>query len=165
MRIFLIGYMGSGKSTVGKKLASKLELSFFDLDEYIEDKSGYTINDLFNTLGENEFRIKEKEALDKILLEDNFVLATGGGTPCYFDNMLKMNDKGITFYLQMEGGFLTHRLVNSKIKRPLLQNIPKDELSKFIIQQVKVREEYYLRAKYILKGNDLKLSDLVDRLQ
>ncbi len=165
MRIFLIGYMGSGKSTVGKKLASKLKLSFFDLDKYIEDKCGYTINVFFNTLGENEFRIKEKEALDKILLEDNFVLATGGGTPCYYDNMLKMNDKGITIYLQMEEGFLANRLVNSKIKRPLLQNIPNDELSKFIIKQVKAREEYYLRAKYILKGNDLKLSNLTEKLQ
>ena len=94
MRIFIIGYMGAGKSTVGKKLAKKLRLTFIDLDEQVEKESGMSPFELFEKSGEDAFRIKEQETLHKIFKQDNFVLSTGGGTPCFFDNMKLMNEHG-----------------------------------------------------------------------
>jgi len=123
-----------------------------------------TLN-IFNTLGEDSFRKKELEVLDDILLEDEYVLATGGGTPCFFNNIEKMNNKGVTIYLLMNTGFLLHRLTNAKTKRPLLQNISDQELTKFIESQIKSREKYYLQAKYIVKGNDINVSELADKIR
>src|SRR5882757_5624329 len=102
MRIFLVGYMGSGKSLMGAALAKELGLQFFDLDKAIETKSGKDINSIFSSDGEKIFRDLEKQVLNELLEEDDFVMACGGGTPCYFDNMDKMNEAGVTLYLKME---------------------------------------------------------------
>lgn len=165
MRIFLIGYMGSGKSTVGKKLARKLKLDFFDLDELIEKKAGKKIPDIFRDLGENTFRHIEKETLAEILLTDNYVLSTGGGTPCFFNNMELMIENGITLYLRMEAGMLAHRLLHSKTERPLVAGKSKEGLLAFISQNLTEREAFYSQAKFVVNGAELRIEDVVKLIE
>ena len=102
MRIFLIGFMGCGKTTLGKKLAKHLNFNFIDLDRFIENKTVKSINVIFDEKGEQYFRDLEKESLNEIYKMDNLVIATGGGTPCFSDNMQTMLEKGICIYLKME---------------------------------------------------------------
>ncbi len=162
MKIFIVGYMGAGKSTIGKKLAKKLNLTFIDLDEMIEEESGMSPFEIFESHGEDSFRIKEKELLNKILQLDNFVLSTGGGTACFFNNMQKMNDAGLTIYLEMNAGILSHRIKHSKIKRPLAADKNDKELTSFIIKQLDERKKFYEQAKHIIKGNYLKIDELLE---
>jgi shikimate kinase len=117
-KIFIVGYMGSGKSTAGKKLASKLGFEFIDLDHYIENEFGQTVPEIFKTKGENEFRAMEHNALKKLVLKENVVISCGGGTPCYYGNMELMNNHGTTIYLKMSAETLAHRLLNAKDNRP-----------------------------------------------
>ena len=164
MRIFIIGYMGAGKSTIGRKLANKLQLSFFDLDEQIERDSGLSPFEIFENSGEDAFRIQEHEALRKIIKQDNFVLSTGGGTPCFFDNMEFMNKHGISIYLKLNAGMLSHRIKHSKIKRPLTANKNDEELIQFINEQLNEREKFYLQANHIVEGKDVKIDELLEIL-
>src|SRR5688500_7926474 len=101
MKVFLIGFMGSGKSTVGKKLAQKMTLDFIDLDAYIEKQRQKTISYFFENFGEEKFREIERDALAELLEKDNVVISTGGGTPCFFDNMEKIKKNGISVYIEM----------------------------------------------------------------
>ncbi len=153
--------MGSGKSTLGKKLARKMELDFFDLDETIERKSGQSISNIFENLGENAFRKIENECLLETLKSNNFILATGGGTPCFFDNLKLMNEKGISIYLKMDAGMLIHRNKNSKVERPLIKGKSRNELADFIKKNLKEREIYYLRATHIVDIVHTKMNDIV----
>lgn len=113
-KIFLIGYMGSGKSTAGKKLAAELGYAFIDLDHFLEKEYQQTIPEIFAARGEAEFRNMEHNTLKKVLEKSDVVISAGGGTPCYFNNMELMNNNGITIYLKMsvdalETGWLTLR--------------------------------------------------------
>lgn len=161
-KIFLIGYMGSGKSTAGKKLASKLKINFIDLDEFIETECGQTIPELFEQKGENEFRAIENNALKKLIAKDNIVVACGGGTPCYYGNIELMNNNGITIYLKMSAESLASRLLHSKTKRPLLENKTENELRTFITEHLEKREDFYHQANYIVKGKDLNVEELIE---
>jgi shikimate kinase len=159
-KIFLTGYMGSGKSTAGKSLSSQLGYEFIDLDKFIESEYKMTIPEIFSTKGEKEFRAMEHNALKKVMERDNIVVACGGGTPCYYDNMELMNSHGITIYLKMSADSLVNRLMNAKEKRPLVANKNEKELREFVNRQLEKREDTYHLAQYTVKGKDLNVKEL-----
>lgn len=161
-KIFLIGYMGSGKSTAGKKLAAKLGFEFIDLDKFIEQETGKTIPEIFAEKGESEFRALEHNALKKLINKEKIVVACGGGTPCYYGNMELMNNNGTTIYLKMSADTLTSRLLNAKDKRPLIENKSEEELRNYITEHLEKREDIYHQAHYIVKGKNLNVDELVD---
>lgn len=161
-KIFLTGYMGSGKSTAGKKLAAKLGFEFIDLDKFIETECGQTISEIFAEKGENEFRALEHNALKKLINKNNIVVACGGGTPCYYGNMELMNNNGITIYLKMSAEALASRLIKAKDRRPLIEGKTEDELKNFINEHLEKREDIYHQAQYIVKGKNLDVDELVD---
>ena len=159
-KIFLIGYMGSGKSTVGKKLAAKIGYEFIDLDKFIEAEYQLTIPQIFATKGEKEFRAMEHNTLKKVIEKTDQVIACGGGTPCYYNNMELMNNNGTTVYLKMSAEALVSRLLNAKDKRPLIENKTEAELHTFVNRQLEKREDTYHLAQYIVKGKDLNIDEL-----
>ncbi len=148
-RIFLVGFMGSGKSTVGRNIARALNWKFIDLDNFIEDKEGSTITDIFNKDGENEFRVIEKKALDDVIEYENVVVATGGGAPCYFNNMQLMKDAGLTIYLKLSSLNLFERLVNARKSRPLIATKSDSELLDYIEAKLTERDPFYKQASVI----------------
>lgn len=155
MRIFLIGFMGCGKTTLGKKLAKHLNYNFIDLDSYIEKTTNKTITEIFENKGEKKFRIVEKESLMEVCKKDNLVIATGGGTPCFFDNMQKILDNGKAIYLKMEIEDLLERLETEKSQRPLIENKSAKELENFIRNKLSEREYFYKKSNYILQGKSI----------
>ena len=163
MRIFLIGFMASGKSSVGKKLANKLELPFIDLDDYIEKKYQTTIRLLMYEKGQDTFREIERDCLREIIKEnENIVLSTGGGTPCYFDNLQKMKEAGETIYLEVDIPTLVDRLMNSKKDRPLIWGKTRDDLTVYAKDLFGRRQNYYKEAKYTVNGKNLKLETITN---
>ena len=157
--------MGSGKSTVGRKLSSAAGLNFIDLDKYIQTREGRTVKDIFNDEGEDYFRQTEHSVLKEIIEKDNFVLSCGGGTPCFLDNMTMMNKNGITIYLQMPVGALHSRLLNSPDNRPLLKTIPGNKLRNYIANTLKERDKYYKMAHHTVEAINLKISSVVKLLR
>lgn len=149
MRIYLIGFMGSGKSHTGNKLAELLKIPFVDLDHKIEEQEQTTIAALFEKLGERRFRELEKKVLHQTLLQKDAVISCGGGTPCFFDNMEWMNEHGVTIYLQTSESLLVERLNREKSKRPLIVNSDENELPGIISQLLKTRLPYYELAQVI----------------
>jgi len=163
MRIFLIGFMASGKSTVGKKLAGKLNLPFIDLDNYIETKNNTTIRFIMYEKGMDAFREIEKNSLEEIIKENSdIILSTGGGTPCYFENMKLMNESGETIYLEVDIPTIVDRLMHSKKDRPLIWGKSKEDLTVYAKDLLNQRQGYYLQAKHTFKGKNLKVDDLVN---
>lgn len=148
MRIFLVGFMGSGKSHTGKLLAHLLNFNFQDLDQHIEQLSGNTIPDIFQRFGESEFRIRECKALDDLILQDqqNLIVSSGGGTPCFFDNMERMNEAGVTFFLDAPAKLLCERLLPGRNARPLLKDKSPEELEFFIQEKLNNRYPFYQKA-------------------
>tara|TARA_B100000809_G_scaffold75896_1_gene73583 strand:- start:327 stop:824 length:498 start_codon:yes stop_codon:yes gene_type:complete len=161
MRIFLIGFMGCGKSTIGKKLAKTLSCKFIDLDKYIEGKTGESIQQIFKEKGEKYFRVLETESLMEICKSDNLVIATGGGTPCFFDNMQRILDKGICIYLKMEANNLAKRLSKEKSKRPLIENLTEKYLVNFIRKKLVEREVFYNKANHIIQAKNISEKDII----
>lgn len=154
MKIFLIGFMGSGKTTLGKRLASKLRYQFVDIDKVIEASAGMSIAEYFAKFGEDAFRELETTTLKSLKLPDNTVIATGGGAPCFFDNLEWMNQEGTTVYLSLSPKALAQRLANAIDERPVLKNLKGEELEQFIAERLKAREGFYKRAKLTIKGAD-----------
>jgi len=162
IRIFLVGYMGSGKSAMGRLLARKKGLNFIDLDTYIEGKYHRTIAEIFAQEGEESFRIKEQFCLHEVAAFENVVIATGGGAPCFFDNMDLMNAQGDTIYLRLTAQHLVRRLSSSKPGvRPLISNKETTELLQYITGMLEIREPFYLKAKYIISGSDMEIESLI----
>lgn len=159
-RLFLIGYMGSGKSTLGQTLASKLKYDFIDLDKFIEKEYHQTIPEIFASKGESEFRAMENNSLKKLIEKENVVIACGGGTPCYFNNMEIMKNNGITVYIKLSVDKLVGRLLVAKEKRPLIENKTETELRSFVSRQLEKREDFYHQAQYTVKGKDLNVDEL-----
>ena len=157
--------MGSGKSTVGKELAKKLGYRFVDLDKMIEKKTDKTIDKIFQKQGEEKFRVIEKKQLYETQKIYNAVISTGGGTPCFFDNMDWMNEHGATIYLKMPVGALFHRLGNSKVERPLLSGLSDVELMEQIMTHLAKREPFYLKANHVMDGHDVRIDKLVKLLK
>lgn len=166
MRIYLIGYMGSGKSTVGKELANELNLQFIDLDHFIEHRNYKTIPEIFASEGENGFRLLEQKALHEVSVFENVVIATGGGAPCFFDNMNVINHTGISVYLNGTPRILTERLKHSKTDRPLINGKTNEELIEFINDTLEKRNQWYKQAKVIIDfDHDLKINEIIDILK
>ncbi|MCX6297140.1 MAG: shikimate kinase [Bacteroidetes bacterium] len=160
-KIFLNGYMGSGKSSAGESLASQLDYKFIDLDKFIEMEYKMSIPEIFSSKGEKEFRAMEHNSLKKVIDKDeNLVVACGGGTPCYYGNMELMNNHGTTVYLKMSADSLVNRLMNAKDKRPLISNKTESELREFVNRQLEKREDTYHQAQYTVKGKDLNVKEL-----
>ena len=168
MIIVLIGYMGSGKSVVGKLLASKLKTPFKDLDSEIEIDEEMTIPKLFSEKGEIYFRRKERNLVKSILeREKNLVLATGGGTPCYSDvmNLLLSDKNSITIYLSSSLNTLTNRIFSEKLDRPLISHInTKEELKDFIAKHLFERSQYYNQASRTIKIDSLTIEEVVNKI-
>jgi len=149
MLIYLLGYMGSGKTTFGSQLSKRLLLHFLDTDILIEHKFKVNINQLFNKYNEDVFRAIEHGVLLDTFKMDHAVISTGGGTPCYKDNIELINKHGISVYLKTAPEHIFERLKKSRKKRPLIAGLNKKELFEFIKMQIYAREEYYNRAHII----------------
>lgn len=154
MLIFILGYMGSGKTTFGKELADRLTYRFYDLDELIEQQEKKSISSIFNELSEEGFRKIERKILLEHLDDQDAVIATGGGTPCFFDNMDLMNQKGITVFLDIEVEEIFERINKDENIRPLLNNMAENERFSFITRHLEERKFYYNLAKIILRSDD-----------
>ena len=161
-RIILIGYMGAGKTTVGKQLADDLGLMFYDLDWYITSRMHRTVAQIFEESGEEGFRKMEHNMLHEVAEFENVVLSCGGGTPCFFDNMDYLNQQGETVYLKATPEVLYAHLKMGKTVRPLLLNKTPEEVEAFVKEQLAQREPYYLKAKHVL---DVNLLDSYDKIQ
>lgn len=152
--------MGAGKSTMGKYAARQNDLEFVDLDARIEMANHLSVQDIFEKLGEEAFRRFERRALHQVLKEPgDQLISTGGGTPCFFDNMDRMNAEGVTVYIDLSSGRLTDRLRNAKTPRPLLKDVEGD-LQTFIHLKLIERAEYYGRAHFILPEKEATKKDL-----
>lgn len=154
-KIFLIGFMGSGKSYWGKKWAQQYGLDFYDLDQLIETEHNKTIATIFENDGEDIFRQMETVELKKLAAKDKCIIACGGGTACYAENMQWMNDNGITVYLQASPQYIYDQVLEETEKRPLIKKVSRAELLFFIEQKLKEREPFYNQAKITLPVQDL----------
>jgi shikimate kinase len=155
--------MGVGKTSKGRKLSKRLGIRFADMDFLIEEQEGMSVSDIFNTKGEEWFRKKETEVLHQLgdLMED-IVISTGGGVPCFNNNMEYINSTGISVYLKMSPEALVNRLNRSrKPVRPLIEGKTNEQLLEFINQKLKERETYYLQCKLVLSAENLKIKDLL----
>jgi shikimate kinase len=150
-KIFLIGFMGSGKTTYGKHLAKLLNVHFTDLDEEIEKYSGKSVSELFESFGEDCFREIEREMLQEIASSaGNAVVSTGGGTPCFFDNLSLMKDAGRVVYLKVPANILVERLTKDKEFRPLLKEMENDDIPDYVNQKLKERSFWYSQAEVVI---------------
>lgn len=165
MRVFLIGYMASGKSTAAKKLAKKLGLGAVDLDSEIEQTAGKSIPEIFKSEGEKAFRKREQDELRKWLEKDDFVMACGGGTPCFFESMDEMNGVGTTVYLQMTPKAVVDRVMSSKEERPILKGLSEEKMLKKVDFQIGKREPFYKRATLTVNGVNLDVDVLAEEIK
>lgn len=152
-RIIIVGYMGAGKTTVGKALAADLGIEFYDLDWYIESRMRKTIKRIFDEVGEEGFRKIEHNMLHEVAEFENVVLSCGGGTPCFYDNMAYMNLQGETVYLKASPEVLYEHLKMGRSVRPLLLDKTPEEVRVFITGQLAAREPYYSQAKHVVDVN------------
>ena len=155
MRIFLIGFMGSGKTILGRKLAYILQHQFIDLDEYIEEQEDRTISQIFEEDGEDYFRKLERVYLHRVIDKEDVVISTGGGTPCFFDNIDQMNEYGKTIYINMHPKALLPRLLSSPSTRPLLAGKDEKGMLDYVFKILRSREKYYHKAKRVVTGYNL----------
>ena len=162
IRIILIGYMGAGKTTLGKRLSKELGLPFFDLDWYIENRFCKTVSELFAQRGEDGFRKIEQSMLHEVAEFEDVIISAGGGTPCFFDNMEYMNRQADTVYLKASAEVLARHLKMGKQKRPLLAGKSDEELAEFINESLRQREPYYTQAKYTFDVTLLNSSARID---
>ncbi|MDP1622272.1 MAG: shikimate kinase [Bacteroidales bacterium] len=161
MRIYLIGYMASGKSNLGRLLAEKLDYRFLDLDFLFEERYRISILDFFEKYDEGIFRQIERSLLLETIKLENIIISTGGGTPCFFDNMEVIKKAGTSIYLLWEVPSLLHRLKMVKRKRPLLKDIIPDELEARVVAQLAQREPFYKQADFIVSGEDFDMESLL----
>lgn len=160
-RIILVGYMGAGKTTVGKELAKSMGLMFYDLDWYITSRMHRTVAQIFEEGGEEGFRLVEHNMLHEVAEFENVVISCGGGTPCFFDNMDYMNRQGETVYLKASPEVLYEHLKMGKSVRPLLLNKTPEEVQVFVREQLERREPFYAKAKHVL---DVSLLDSYEKI-
>ncbi len=167
-RIALIGYMGAGKTTIGKALARKLNLELFDLDFYIEERFRMKIPQIFAQSGEARFREMERNKLHEVAEFENVIISCGGGTPCFFDNMDYLNTKAETVFLNAQPKVLCAHLQMGKTQRPLVQGKTGEELEKFVTESLAAREPFYRKAKHVVDveiiEHKYQIDELVDRI-
>ncbi len=160
-RIILIGYMGAGKTTIGKALSKELGIIFYDLDWYIENRMRKTVSQIFAERGEEGFRKIEYNMLHEVAEFEDVIISCGGGTPCFFDKMDYLNQQGQVVYLKAEPEVLYKHLLMAKVERPLIKGKSQEELLTFISEQLERREPYYSKARYTL---DVSLMDSYDKI-
>jgi shikimate kinase len=165
MKVFLIGFMGCGKTHWGKILSEKLHFPFFDLDEKIVEQQGRSIGEIFEKEGEERFRLIEKDVLH-LLSEshESFVMATGGGTPCFFNNIDYLKRQGTVVWINCSTDCLYNRLIKEKAQRPLIKNIPDEELKSYIIKKYSSRKIFYQQATVILPEEVVTIENLVNKI-
>ncbi|HEV2353280.1 MAG TPA: shikimate kinase [Puia sp.] len=162
MKIFLIGFMGSGKTHWGRLLSGKLKLGFFDLDSVIVDKEKRPVADIFAAKGEEYFRYQEKEALERIVEDqDGFVLSCGGGTPCFFNNIEFMKKSGRVIWLNTSTDVLKQRLLKERKTRPLIRGVDEADLSRYIVRKLSERRMYYQQADVTVNEENITLDELI----
>jgi shikimate kinase len=163
-RYILVGFMGAGKTFLGKQLAERLRIPFIDSDKEIESQTGSTINQIFEKEGEDSFRLKEQNFIKQLKKDQSFVLATGGGLPCYSRNMDILNDLGTTIYLKLDASTLANRLMDNNQERPLIEENQLDHLTLFIKEKLAVREQFYNNAEVILKPEYQTLDGILEMI-
>lgn len=163
MRIFLIGFMGSGKTHWGKQLAAQMKIPFYDLDEVISAKENRTISELFAVAGEEAFRVREKEVLEMLIDENtSMVLSCGGGTPCFFNNIERMKKYGVVVWLNTHVEILLQRLSREKSTRPLIKNVSDEELRTYIVRKLNERRMYYEQADIVIDNeNSISMNEFI----
>ena len=165
MIITLVGYMGTGKSHISNILSSKLNFKLFDLDQEISNKFELSIAEIFKNHGEIFFRKAEKETLNEILSsQESVILSVGGGTPVYYDNMERINDKSISIYLRTGVSTLTERLKKNKHKRPLIAKIADEDLPEFIAKHLFERNSFYSKAHYIVDTDQKTTEEVAEEI-
>lgn len=162
-QIYLIGFMGSGKSSVGSSLSKTLNYNFFDMDQIIEERENLSIKEIFSKYGEEYFREKERALLIELLDKNKSVIATGGGVPCFFDNIVMMKNAGFVVYLYLNESALIERLKieHEKIKRPLLFNKENHE----ILLMLRTRENYYKKAHYVIDCSYKSVEEISEEIK
>lgn len=164
MRVYLIGYMGSGKTKTAEALGKLLKIEVLDLDTLISEKESMSISDIFKIKGEAYFRQLEREQLHQTGQMSSAVISTGGGTPCYFNNMEWMNEQGITVYLEASPGLLFHRLSSSKAGRPLIEKLDDVGLMEQISGHLLQRIPFYQKAKIVVPAASLQVKSLAEKI-
>lgn len=168
-RIILIGYMGSGKTTVGKALSKATGMMFYDLDWYIESRMRKTVSQIFAERGEEGFRQIEYNMLHEVAEFENVIISCGGGTPCFFDNMDYLNQQGDVVYLKATPETLYKHLLMAKVERPLLKDKTPEQLIDYITEHLKERAPFYEKARHTLDVNVLdnydKIAVSVERIK
>ena len=164
MRVYLIGYMGSGKSKTADLLAKIFKCNHLDTDQLIEEKTGKSITSIFQSEGQEYFRTIERDVLQSIR-NGNKVVSTGGGTPCYYDNMDWMNSIGITVYLEANAGLLFHRLALSREGRPLIESLNDIELMEQITGHLAVRVPVYRKAMITINAASMNVKSLAEKIK
>lgn len=149
MQVFLIGFMGSGKTHTGQLLADRLGRAFYDLDEEIERLAGHTIDAIFRNAGEAKFRRLERDCLRQLGRNSRSVIACGGGTPCFHGNMQWMNEQGLSIYLRCPVPILAQRLRRGQAQRPLIRDLAPDQLEAFIGSKLAERSPFYMQANVV----------------
>jgi shikimate kinase len=166
MKVFLIGFMGSGKTHWGKLLALKLKLPFFDLDTVITETEKKSISEVFSEKGEEYFRYKEKEVLEELVCDhEQFILSCGGGTPCFFNNIEYMKRNGKVLWLNTSINILKERLLKDRMARPLIRAIGDAQLKAYIIRKLGERKIYYEQADLMVNEENISLEPLAEMLQ
>lgn len=165
MKVYFVGYMGSGKSKVAGALAKHLSYTHIDTDSVIESDYGNSISFIFEKEGQDHFRELEKNILRSTKEMKKSVISTGGGTPCYFDNMDWMNENGLTVYLEANPGLLFHRLATSRDNRPLIRNLDDVELMEQISGHLATRIPVYRKAKLIVNAADINIKLLAEKIK
>lgn len=163
--IYLTGFMGSGKSTLGKKLAMLLKREFIDLDRYIEEKEQRTVSDIFEQEGEEVFRKKESEYLKSLTDKDTpSVISLGGGTICFNENIIPIKQKGLLIYLELTPAAIFSRVAGNTQQRPLLRNLTGDDLLHSIEEKLNERKTYYEQAHITINGLNLNAQQLLQSI-
>jgi shikimate kinase len=167
MQIILLGYMASGKSTIGKVVSKKLNINFIDLDDYISEQEKMSVPEIFKMKGEIYFRRIENTYLKEILnSEGNFVLSLGGGTPCYANNMEEINNsEAISIYLQGNVPTMVKRLIKKKSKRPLIASLGDDQIPEFVAKHLFERRFFYEQAKMTIKIDEKSKKQVAEELE
>lgn len=165
-KVVLIGYMGSGKSIIAKKLSDKIGLACFELDDLIEEKSKMTIEKIFTSRGELYFRKLERQFFLELLSDENSsIISTGGGTPCYFNNdELMKTENVVSFYLKASIATLYNRLVKEKVRRPLIAHLDNNEIQEFIAKHLFERSYYYNQAQYKISVDEKTIEEIVEEI-
>lgn len=163
--LVLVGFMGAGKSTLGQELADTLQIQFVDSDQGIEMQQGKSISDLFDQLGEKRFRELEANFIREMDTTKKMVIAVGGGLPIFHENMDYLNAHGTTIYLKHETNELYQRLINDRLKRPLLAQLSEQELFAYIEENKPMRAPYYNQAKHVLSTEQQDVSTILALIQ